>query len=129
MSRSTYLYKNGRYYRYKPLPIKFIKNAHCPEQEIVTFSAGNPIYVNNLISDYKARECLVHLYIKYETDFANPLGFTIECDDIKFKCMSPNAQKPTENKIQKCLQRMQDGKCPYKIARQIFTNIPNKKSR
>lgn len=129
MSRSAYFCKNGRCYKYKPLPIKFITNAHCPEQEMVRFSTGNPVYVNNIVPDCKARECLVHLYIKYEAEFVTPLGFTIECDDIEFKCMSPNADKPTKNKIQACLKNMQKGKCPYKLARQIFTNIPNKKSR
>ncbi|MBO4700879.1 MAG: hypothetical protein J5620_03995 [Alphaproteobacteria bacterium] len=88
---------------------------------------GNDVNVTNIVWDYKACECLTHMHLQKPNYFEDT--FFIHCDDIKFKCMSPNAQKPTENKIQKCLQNMQDGKCPYKIARQIFTNIPNKKSR
>lgn len=88
---------------------------------------GNDVNVTNIVWDYKACECLTHMHLQKPNYFEDT--FFILCDDIKFKCMSPNAQKPTENKIQKCLQHMQDGKCPYKIARQIFTNIPNKKSR
>jgi hypothetical protein len=107
----------------------FVKRAPVAEQETVKFANGTPVHVNNIVPDYRVRECLSHLSIVYKTENYNMLGFVLECDDINFKCMSPNAKHPTQNQIQSCLKNMQKGKCPYKIARQIFTNIPNKKSR
>ena len=134
MTRKTYIYRQGHYWD-RPIPIDFVKN-HQPttnnpwssdgEEERIAFADGTPVRINHVIRDRRACECLLHLQVQV-MDFGHRI--VMDCDDIKFKCMSPNAQKTAKHKIQACLKRMRDGKCPYKIARQIFTNIPNKKSR
>ena len=130
MTRATYNYKNGRAYRYESVPIKFVKQAPCGEQETIKFANGIPVLANNIVYDGMAEKCLRGLHIKIaEASISRLKGFIIECHDIEFKCISQKANKPTKNKVQKCLKRMRDGKCPYKIAKQLFTNIPNKKSR
>ena len=94
------------------------------EEEWVTFADGTQVHTNHIKQDYRARMCLRNLQIENSGD-----KIIITCDDINFECMSPKAKKPTENKIQACLERMRDGKCPYKLARYLYTNIPSKKPR
>jgi hypothetical protein len=104
------------------------------ETEFVKLPNGNPVRTNHIIHDYRASVCLRNLLTK-RIKQVNPEQpeqeyILITCDDIKFDCMSEKAKKPTENKIQTCLKRMQAGKCPYnKIAGYLFTNLPPKKHR
>ena len=125
-------------YRYKiinlmgnPKPVFFVHSRPVSWNPIpatvqqVTLADGTPVRVNNQTWDYGACKCLGGLQIRL-TKFEHEI--TIDFQDIRFKCMSPNAKKPTEHKaqIQKCLQRMRDGKCPYKLARQLYTGIKQK---
>ena len=108
---------------HKPIPVQFAIrqcswNPRC-ENEWIKFADGTPVRTNNIPRDYKASACLLHLQIQ-TMDFGH--NFCIACDDITFECMSAKTKKPTENKIQECLKRMQNGKCPYKIAKSLFTN-------
>ncbi|MBP5485489.1 MAG: hypothetical protein J6Y07_02170 [Alphaproteobacteria bacterium] len=114
----------------KPIPVQFaIRQCSwdpCGETEWVKFANGTPVRTNHIIRDYRASACLLHLQFQV-MDFGN--NILIACDDIKFDCMSEKTKKPTENKIQTCLKRMQAGKCPYKISGYLFTNITPKKHR
>ncbi len=114
----------------KPIPVQFaIRQCSWDprgETEWVKSANGAPVRTNHIIWDYKASACLLHLQMQI-MDFGHYI--CIACDDITFECMSEHTKKPTENKIQKCLERMQAGKCPYKISRYLFPNIPLKKHR
>ena len=88
----------------------------------VKLANGAPVHVNNQTWNKSAGECLWGLQIRICTD-----KILIEFIAIDFKCMSlKNAPTDRAAQVQKCLQRMQDGKCPYKLARQLFTGIKNK---
>lgn len=56
----------------------------------VTLADGTPVRVNNQTWDYGACKCLGGLQIRL-TKFENEI--TIDFQDIRFKCMSPNAKK------------------------------------
>ena len=84
----------------------------------VTLADGTPVKVNNLQWDYRAALCLRGLQIRVMDSEIN-----VDFYNIDFKCMSPHAKKPTDRmaQIQKCLERMRDHKCPYRLARGIYT--------
>ena len=115
----------------KPIPVQFaIRQCSWDprgETEWVKFANGTPVRTNHITYDYRASACLLNLQSQF-MDFGHYV--CIACDNITFDCMSAKANKPTENKIQTCLKRMQAGKCPYnKISRYLFPNIPPKKHR
>lgn len=108
----------------KPMPVILSINHHSwdprVEYEEVKHANGKPVRVNNLNwKHYSAGACLVNLKIQ-----KNDSNFLISCDDITFDCIPQDANKPTENKIHKCLERMRKGKCPHhKLARALYTNL------
>ena len=121
---------------FEPVPVEFAINQISwnpyHEEAFVTFADGTPVRTNHIIYDYPASMCLRNLRIKGSGDLRMKRldnMIIVSCDNIEFECMSPKAEKPTEHKIQACLERMRDGKCPYKLARYLYTNIPSKKPR
>lgn len=76
------------------------------------------------LSQIKECECLPNMTIEckqYKIDSKTVKQALIKCDDIKFTC-TPNIETKWPNDVRMCIEKMCDGKCPYKIARLLFPN-------